>query len=139
MDFLGIGPGELLLIFVILLLVLGPKDMVKAANTAGEFIRKVLSSDTWRVLQKASREIRTMPNRLAREAGIQDFEKQMRAAQNENRLEGEFQPQLNSGDNDNQIMPPDYSAWTDRPLHDPLDAGDPEASAETESETDAGE
>ena len=35
MEFLGIGPLELLLIFVIILLILGPKDMIKTGNTIG--------------------------------------------------------------------------------------------------------
>jgi Sec-independent protein translocase protein TatA len=80
MDFLGIGPLELLLIFVVILLVLGPKDMVKAGNTIGEFIRKVMKSDSWQAVRKASKEMRTLPNRLAREAGIQEFEKEIRDA-----------------------------------------------------------
>jgi Sec-independent protein translocase protein TatA len=80
MDFLGIGPLELLLIFVIILLVLGPSDMVKAGNSIGEFIRKIMKSDSWQAVRKASKEMRTLPNRLAREAGIQEFEKEMREA-----------------------------------------------------------
>ena len=83
MDFLGIGPLELLLIFVIILLILGPKDMIKAGNTIGEFIRKVIKSDGWQAVRKASKEMRTLPNKLAREAGIQEFEKEMREASKE--------------------------------------------------------
>ena len=80
MEFLGIGPLELLLIFVIILLILGPKDMIKTGNTIGEFIRKVLKSEGWQAVRKASKEMRTLPNKLAREAGIQEFEKEMREA-----------------------------------------------------------
>ena len=78
MNVLGIGPLELLLIFVIILLILGPNDMVKAGNTIGEFIRKIMKSDSWQAVRKASKEMRTLPNRLAREAGIQEFEKEIR-------------------------------------------------------------
>ena len=89
MDFLGIGPLELILVFVIILLVLGPKEMVKAGETIGSFIRKVMKSDGWKALQTASREIRTMPNRLAREAGIKEFQNDLKKeAKSINPLEG---------------------------------------------------
>jgi sec-independent protein translocase protein TatB len=77
MDILGIGPLELLAILVIALIVLGPKDMVKAGRTIGRTLRTIISSDTWRVVQQASREIRNLPNRMIREAGVEDLQKQL--------------------------------------------------------------
>ncbi len=76
MDILGIGPLEFLFILLIALIVLGPKDMVKAGRTIGRTLRKIVSSDTWRVVQQASREIRNLPNRLMREAGIEEMQRQ---------------------------------------------------------------
>jgi Sec-independent protein translocase protein TatA len=73
MDFLGIGPMELAMIFVIILLVLGPKDMIKAGRSIGDFVRKLTTSDSWQALQRARREMRTLPNKLAREAGLEEF------------------------------------------------------------------
>ena len=77
MNFLGIGPQELLLIFVIVLLVLGPREMVNAGTRLGGFIRKVVTSDAWKTMKDTTREIRNMPNKLAREAGLEEFRKQI--------------------------------------------------------------
>lgn len=69
MDILGIGPLELFFIVMIALIVLGPKDMVKAGRTIGKNLRKLVTSENWRTIQQASNEIRTLPNRLIREIG----------------------------------------------------------------------
>jgi hypothetical protein len=77
MDFLGVGPLELFFILVIALIVLGPKDMVKAGQTLGRFMRKIVTSPNWRLLQETSREIRYLPNRLIREAGMEELQKEL--------------------------------------------------------------
>jgi Sec-independent protein translocase protein TatA len=71
MDILGIGPLELLFILVIALIVLGPSDMVKAGRTIGRFLRQIVTSPTWRAVTQTSNEIRRIPNRLIREAGLE--------------------------------------------------------------------
>ena len=76
MEILGIGPLEFVFILLIALIVLGPKDMVKAGRTIGRTLRMIVSSDTWRIVQQASREMRNLPNRLMREAGMEDLQKQ---------------------------------------------------------------
>jgi sec-independent protein translocase protein TatB len=68
MEILGIGPSELLFIVVIALIILGPKDMQKAGRTIGKWLRSIVTSDGWRMFQQTSRELRTLPNRLMREA-----------------------------------------------------------------------
>ena len=45
MELFGIGPLELLFILIIALIVLGPKDMVKAGRTLGRFMRQLMMSD----------------------------------------------------------------------------------------------
>ena len=72
MEFLGVGPLELLFIFLIALIVLGPKDIVKAGRTMGRFLNKVVTSPTWRAIKQTSREMRTLPTRLMHEAGIEE-------------------------------------------------------------------
>jgi sec-independent protein translocase protein TatB len=72
MDILGIGPLELLLIVIIALIVLGPSDMVKAGRTIGKFLRQLVMSPTWRAVTQTSNEIRKLPNRLIREAGLDE-------------------------------------------------------------------
>ncbi len=68
MEFLGIGINELVFILIIALIVLGPKDMQKAGKTIGKWMRDIITSDGWKVFQQTSRELRTLPNRLMREA-----------------------------------------------------------------------
>jgi len=72
MEFLGIGPLELLFIFLIALIVLGPKDMVKTGRTIGVFLNRVIKSPTWLAIKQTSREMRYLPNRLMREAGMEE-------------------------------------------------------------------
>jgi len=75
MDILGIGPTELAFIVLIALILLGPKDMQKAGRTIGRWLRNMTTSDGWRAFRDTSREIRNLPNRLMREANLEDLEK----------------------------------------------------------------
>lgn len=72
MDFFGIGPLELFLVVLIALIVLGPRDMVKAGRTLGRILRNIVQSDTWRAVQTISRDMRNLPTRLIREANLED-------------------------------------------------------------------
>ncbi len=75
MQLFGIGPLEFFLILVIAIIVLGPKGMVTAARETGKLIRKVTHSPLWREIVETSNEIREMPGKIIREAGIeQDLE-----------------------------------------------------------------
>ncbi len=73
MEFLGIGPSELLFIVIIALIVLGPRDMQKAGRTIGRWLRRIVTSSGWRMFQQTSREIQTLPNRLMREAALDEL------------------------------------------------------------------
>ena len=75
MDIFGIGPTELAFIVLIALILLGPKDMQKAGRTIGRWLRDTTRSDGWRAFRDTSREIRNLPNRLMREANLEDIEK----------------------------------------------------------------
>ncbi len=74
MDILGIGPTELVFIVLIALIILGPKDMQKAGRTIGRWLRNLVTSDGWRVFRDTSRELRNLPNRLMREANLEDLD-----------------------------------------------------------------
>lgn len=74
MDLLGIGPLELLFIILIALIVLGPRDMVKAGRNLGRFLRRIATSQEWRTVQQASREFRHLPNKLMRDAGLEEIQ-----------------------------------------------------------------
>jgi Sec-independent protein translocase protein TatA len=68
MEILGVGPSEFIFIVIIALIILGPKDMQKAGKTIGKWLRSVVTSDGWKMFQQTSRELRTLPNRLMRDA-----------------------------------------------------------------------
>jgi Sec-independent protein translocase protein TatA len=77
MDILGIGIQEILFILVIALIIFGPKDIVKAGQVAGRFLRKFITSPTWRTVQNTSRELRNLPNKLMREAGLEEIKEDL--------------------------------------------------------------
>jgi Sec-independent protein translocase protein TatA len=71
MDVLGIGPSELVLVVLIALIVLGPRDMQKAGRTLGQWLNALVHSDSWKVVQKTSHELRNLPTNLMREANLE--------------------------------------------------------------------
>jgi Sec-independent protein translocase protein TatA len=75
MNILGVGPLEILFIFLIAIIVLGPKDIVKASQTMGRWLRTIIRSDTWRIIRQTAREIRTIPTKMMNESGISDISK----------------------------------------------------------------
>ena len=68
-----IGAAELLVIVIVAILVIGPKDMPMAMRTAGRWIGKV---------RKVSAHFRTGIDAMVREAELEDMEKKWKA-QNE--------------------------------------------------------
>jgi sec-independent protein translocase protein TatB len=86
MEILGIGAPELVFIIIIALIVLGPKDMQKAGKTIGRWLNNLVRSDGWKVFQQTSNEIRTLPNKLMREANMEiaETQKELRKAMDTN-------------------------------------------------------
>ena len=75
MNLFGIGIPEILFILFLALLLFGPKDLEKTGRILGRGLNKVVRSDIWRTIQQTSREIRTLPNRLMRETGLDELQK----------------------------------------------------------------
>jgi Sec-independent protein translocase protein TatA len=73
MEIFGIGPLELLFIILLALLILGPKDMVRMGKNLGQGLYKFVKSDTWKTVRQVSEKVRTLPNELMREAGIEEM------------------------------------------------------------------
>ena len=73
MDVIGIGPLELMFIILIVILVVGPRDIGKTARSVGKFLNRLYKSEEWQNLTKASRALRTLPQRLAREAELEEL------------------------------------------------------------------
>ena len=105
MEVLGVGPLELFFILLIALIVLGPGDMAKAGRTLGRFLRKIITSSEWRTVQKASHELRYLPNRLMREASLEDLSKEMKDI---NKIGGQINAEVKK-------MELDFSSWTTPP------------------------
>lgn len=106
MEFLGIGPLELLLILVIALIVLGPDEMVKAGAAVGKFIRKIRHSETWQGFQRMSRSLKSLPEDLARQSGLEGMRKDLEKDINFNDIEAS--PKKTNRE-------PGLKAWTQTP------------------------
>ncbi len=78
MEFLGIGPLELMFILLLVLLVFGPKDIAGMARSIGQFLNRLYRSENYKIIQKTSDELRNLPNRLAREAQLEELQKEMK-------------------------------------------------------------
>ena len=105
MEIFGIGPLEILFILLIALIILGPGDMVKAGLTLGRFLRKIITSPEWHTIQRASHELRYLPNRLMREASLEDLSKDLTDI---NKIGGELSNEVKKVDLD-------LSSWTTPP------------------------
>lgn len=73
MDIFGVGPLEFLLIVLLALLILGPKELKKTGLNLGRELNKLVRSDTWRTVRQASEKLKHLPNELMREAGIEEL------------------------------------------------------------------
>jgi len=72
MEVLGIGPLEFLLVVLLALIILGPKEMQNAGKTLGKNLNKLVKSDVWKVFRQTSEKIKYLPNELMREAEMDE-------------------------------------------------------------------
>ena len=86
MDILGIGMPELVFIVLIALIILGPRDMEKTGRAIGRFLNNLIRSDSWQAFRQTSREVRNLPNRLMREANLEEIENLAKDPLNKNRV-----------------------------------------------------
>ena len=106
MKVFNIGPMELVFILIILMVVLGPKDIIKYARKAGRMIRTVMNSSLWQEFMDASREIQELPRKVMREAELDTVVDEVKASFNkevgeteqalqelENEISGKIQPE----------------------------------------------
>jgi Sec-independent protein translocase protein TatA len=70
MNIFGIGFPELLLIFVIALIVLGPNNMVSTSRKLSRAIRKFITSDTWKSIINSTQEIRNIQDKIINDTGL---------------------------------------------------------------------
>jgi len=81
MEFLGIGLPELVFILVIILLVVGPKDLQRTTRELGRWLNRLNQSGNFKVLQRASEELRNLPQRLVEEAQLEELEELKKTAE----------------------------------------------------------
>ena len=74
MDIFGIGPLELFFILLIAIIVVGPRNLGKMGKTAGSFLNRLYRSESWKLFNEASKNLRNLPNRLAREAALDELD-----------------------------------------------------------------
>lgn len=87
MEILGVGLPEMGFIVLLALILLGPKDMIKAGQTIGRTLRKMVMSPTWQAMRSTGKEIQELPTKLMREAGLEDLremEKEVRISAQKN-------------------------------------------------------
>ena len=82
MEIFGVGASEFIFIILIAIIILGPKDMQKAGRTIGRFLNQLIRSDSWKIFQRTSNELRNLPRTLMREANMEmmEAEKELRKA-----------------------------------------------------------
>jgi Sec-independent protein translocase protein TatA len=73
-EVLGVGPLEVLLIVLLAIVLFGPKDIARTARTAGRTLNRLYHSEGWRTLLRTSETLRTLPNRRAREAELEELD-----------------------------------------------------------------
>jgi sec-independent protein translocase protein TatB len=69
----GLGSTELLLVAIVALIVIGPKDLPRLLRTMGQYMRKI---------QGMAREFQTHLNEAAKEAGVDDVKKEVKGMTN---------------------------------------------------------
>lgn len=76
MDILGIGVPELLLIVLLVLILLGPKDMVATGRMMGRWLNQLIHSPTYKLLTRTGEELKNLPRNLMREANLEEAKKE---------------------------------------------------------------
>ena len=73
MNIFGIGPLEIIFVLIIGILVLGPEGMIEAGRKFGKFLRSIITSSWWQNIRKGITEIQYLPQRLMREAELDEL------------------------------------------------------------------
>jgi Sec-independent protein translocase protein TatA len=73
MNIFGIGPLEIIFVFIIGILVLGPDGMIEAGKKMGKLMRSIIKSTWWKNIRQGMNEIQHLPHRLMREAELEEL------------------------------------------------------------------
>lgn len=72
MTFFNFGILEIILVLVVMIIFLGPEQVVDLAGKLGRFIRKITRSEFWTTVRDTSKEIRNIPKALVEETGLEE-------------------------------------------------------------------
>lgn len=89
MQIFGVGPLELLLILVLALVIMGPQDMVGTARKLGRWIYQLVRSPTWRAIMETTQEFRDLPQKIVRDAGLDEAVQEIKDTANQVKSEME--------------------------------------------------
>ncbi len=130
MEILGIGPTEFLFIIIILLLVLGPADLVQLGQKIGRLVRKMRDSETWLIVSNLASTLRNLPNVLAEEAGTDEIFREVLPNRHRQSIGNLSMDQATvhqpAPESDHNLRPPEadtFSAWTTPPKSEAEDIG----------------
>jgi cell shape-determining protein MreC len=115
MEFLGVGPLELIFIILIALIVLGPSDMIKTGRTIGRFLRNLVTSPNWQILQRTSRELRNLPTTLIREAGLEEDIQEIKEISRQTQLQNDLKDVSQELNKDIRQLQTGITSWTTPP------------------------
>jgi Sec-independent protein translocase protein TatA len=109
MEILNIGPFEVILIVIIALILLGPTGMIEFMRKAGKWIRKIIRSPLWKDILSTSKEIRSLPQKIVREADLEEEFKEFEAWRAQKRgIEKNLQKSINEINSEISIKPSDF-------------------------------
>ena len=72
MKIFNFGIGEILFILLLIVIIFGPKSLVKTAREAGAFLRKMTKSPYWQEVWATRRELEEIPKMIAKEARLDE-------------------------------------------------------------------
>ncbi len=81
MNFLNIGFSELMVVFIIMLVLLGPHRMTSAAYRFARMLRKIMRSETWRNFFDIYKEIKQYPSQIMQEVNLEEIKKELKDIQ----------------------------------------------------------
>jgi len=103
LNIFGIGPLELVGIFVLLLLLFGPTDLVRMARELGQWVNRLTRSQEYQTIQQASQEIRNLPQKILQETELETLSQE---------LKSEIKGKEKSVTEPAPAAPQPFSAWT---------------------------
>lgn len=112
LNILGVGAPEIIFFVILLLLLFGPKDLVRMARDAGRFIGRLTRSENYQVIQQASQELRNLPQRIVREAQLEELQELRSPLAPPRQGAPQSRPEANAPKPEPPAGGSPYQAWT---------------------------